>query len=240
MIPHRLIRVIFLCGLLWLPEPASSEDYVDLELVFALDASASVDGFEWTLQTGGIAAAIRDDAILSAIRAGETGRIAVSVVAWAASEIPKDRGPWFIINDAESAEAFARHVESFPRRVNGGTGLGAGLGVAIRHIDRNAIISGRQVVDISGDGRQTPPRDYALMPEDARGMANARKVTVNALAILTDDPSLDRYFANNVIIGPNSFVISASDYNDFQRAIRLKLYREILGDPDVALNRSFK
>lgn len=230
-----LIRsVLCLASLFCQATFAYTQELVDLELVFALDASASVDSAEWALQTGGIARAIEDPAILSAIAAGANGKIAVSIVAWASSESQKDLGPWYIVSNEETARQFANHAATFPRRVNGGTGLGAGLGAAIRHLERNTITAARQVVDVSGDGPQTQPRDYTLMPRDARGMANARGVTINALAIMTDHQKLDRYFANNVIIGSNSFVQVAENFQDFRRAMKIKLLREIMGDPFLA------
>ena len=38
---------------------------------------------------------------------------------------------------------------------------------------------------------------------------------------------IDEYYRQNVIGGPGSFVETATDYSDFERAIRRKLLREI-------------
>ena len=57
---------------------------------------------------------------------------------------------------------------------------------------------------------------------------------MNGLAILNDDPKLDRYYLVHVIGGTDAFVLVADDYKDFSRAIRLKLITEIAGAP-VAL-----
>jgi hypothetical protein len=42
---------------------------------------------------------------------------------------------------------------------------------------------------------------------------------------------LDRYYIENVIGGPGSFVIPAQDFADFKAAILSKLIREIAGGP---------
>ena len=75
------------------------------------------------------------------------------------------------------------------------------------------------------------------LPE-AHRRAKRRGVTVNGLAIVTDDPNLTGYYERRVIRGPGSFVITANGYEDFARAIKLKLLREIrvlTGDAGPAL-----
>ena len=64
-----------------------------------------------------------------------------------------------------------------------------------------------------------------------RDSAIAEGVTVNGLAILNEDPSVDHYFKTNVIGGSGAFLLSATDYRDFARAIKQKLLREIAGPP---------
>ena len=62
----------------------------------------------------------------------------------------------------------------------------------------------------------------------ARAMAEARGVTVNGLAIVNeDDLSLETWYRDNVIAGPGSFVMTATDYSRFPEAIRRKLLKEI-------------
>jgi hypothetical protein len=52
-------------------------------------------------------------------------------------------------------------------------------------------------------------------------------VTVNALAVLKEEPDLLDHYRDEVIGGPGSFAIACADYGDFGRAIRAKLLREI-------------
>jgi hypothetical protein len=114
-----------------------------------------------------------------------------------------------------------------PRAAVGGTGIGAGIAAAIRKLDRNGFSAPRQVVDVSGDGRETPARETVVLIPMANAMAWARGVTVNGLAILNDDADLATWYRDNVIAGRGAFVITAADYQDFADAIRKKLLREI-------------
>jgi hypothetical protein len=206
----------------------------DLELALAVDASASVDDGEFRLQLGGIAAGFRDVEVQAAIASGPAGRIAVNLVVWAEAQYPKDFSGWHVLETAADAEGFAALVEAFPRRLTGGTGLGEGIARAIGSFDRNAVTAPRQVVDVSGDGEETTPREYVVVVEQARAMAHARGVTVNGLAILNEVPDLDRYYRLKIQIGPRSFVMAAADYETFAEAMRRKLLREIEYLPELS------
>ena len=202
---------------------------VDLELVLAVDASASISADEFRLQMDGIASAFNDHAIKRASQAGPNGRIAVSLVLWADATVPPQSLPWQLIEHDSDAAKFARQVANMPRRVVGGTGIGAGIAKAIRLIDSNPWTSPRRVVDVSGDGKETPAREE-LAPRliHATAMARARGVTVNGLAILSDVSDLHHWYRDNVLVGPSSFVMTARNFEDFKTAIRLKLLREIM------------
>lgn len=210
---------------------------VDLQLVLAIDASASVDPQEYQLQLDGIAAAFRDARIHDAIAAGYKGAIVVAIIVWAESGIPGDESDWYFVSDPESANSFARRVSAWPRHVNGGTGIGAGLVQAMRMFDRNGYTSIRRTVDVSGDGRETPPRDYVVLVENARGMALSRGITINGLAIENEDEDLSAYYREKVATGPRSFVVRAGRYEDFADAMLRKLLREI---EDLPLNASLE
>lgn len=222
--------------LLLLPAPAAAQILpVDLELVLAVDASGSVDADEWQLQLSGIAAAFRDPDVLAAIGEQPLGQIAVALAVWSEGNKPKDISPWFLVADAAGAEAFAAAVESYPRRIaNGGTGIGKAIQFGVREIENNAYAGGRLVVDVSGDGRETPPADWSLTTAQGRAYADARGVVVNGLAILSDDADLAGYYRSEVIVGPDSFVIAASGYEAFAEAMRRKLLREIETEPRVS------
>lgn len=213
----------------------AADEIVDLELALAVDASGSVDDGEFALQLEGIAAGFRDPEVRKAIRSGPSGRIAVNLVVWAEPQVPKDMSGWEIIASDDDAERFAGAVERFPRRVTGATGIGAGIASALRSFDGNDIAAGRQTVDVSGDGRETAPREPTVLIGQARAMAMARGVTLNGLAILNEEPGLDEWYRRNLQAGQGSFVMAVGRYEDFAEAMRRKLLKEIEYRPRVSL-----
>jgi hypothetical protein len=206
---------------------AFADEAVDLELVLAIDASSSVDDREWELQRAGYAAAFRDAEIKAALSSGPEKRVAVAVVVWADATVPRWESDWFLLSTPLDGERMADFMAALPRVPEGGTGIGAGVAVAIRKVERNGYSAPRQVVDVSGDGRETPPRENVVLIDMARQLAQARGVTVNGLAIVNEDAGLATWYRDNVIAGRGSFVIAADDYADFSEAIRRKLLREI-------------
>jgi hypothetical protein len=185
------------------------------------------------LQRDGIAMALSDPAVREAIRSGPLKRIAINMVVWAQHEVPKDSTGWSILASDAEIDRFAAMVRAFPRRVNGATGMGSGLAEAIHALESSGISAPREVVDISGDGAETPARDYVVMMPQARQMASARGAVVNGLAILGEN-GVDAWYRRNVIVGPGSFVMVAEDYDDFAEAMRRKLLREITHDPRLS------
>lgn len=232
--------IALVLAVLTLQRPSlGSEIKVDLELVLAIDASSSVDPSEFRLQMEGIATAFRHPRVWQAIKDGVTGRIAVAIVIWADATVPTAETGWHVIASEADAVSFAALAASLDRSVVGGTGIGAGLAVAMRKFDRNGISGARQTVDVSGDGRETPPREIVVTMPTARSMALSRGVTINGLAILNEDEHLGSWYRNHVIVGPQSFVIAVSDYDDFAEAMIRKLIREIDDNPRVGrLNRN--
>lgn len=210
-------------------------EVADLELVLAVDASGSVDESEYRLQLQGIAAGFRDSAVREAIRSGPEKRIAVNLLTWAEPQAPKTETGWYLLAGDDDAERFARLVESLPRTQNGATGLGEGIAAAVRSIGANGYEARRRVVDVSGDGEETPAREYVLRLPEARMMAEANDVVVNGLAIQNEAPSLAGYYRDKMRTGPGSFVIAARNYADFAEAMRRKLLREIDSRPNISL-----
>lgn len=214
--------------------PSAQLREVDLELVLAVDASGSVDDDEFALQMGGIAAAFRHPDVHAAIAEGVHRAIAVTIEVWAEASLPKDVSDWYLIDSPQSALAFAALAEGFPRRAFGGTGIGRAIVIAVDLITRNQYDSLRRVIDISGDGRETTSRDWSITPELARFKAEHFGVTINGLAILSDDAGLADYYRRNVVSGSESFVMSVERFEDFAEAMRLKLIREIRYQPKLS------
>jgi hypothetical protein len=60
-----------------------------------------------------------------------------------------------------------------------------------------------------------------------RDLAVAAGVTVNALAVVNEEPDLAAHYAAEVIGGPGAFVMECADYAAFAEGMRRKLLREI-------------
>jgi len=202
-----------------------------LELALLVDVSGSVDATEYNLQKGGYVTAFQSAAVQNAI-AGMAGGIAVTYVEWSSSAVT--RVTWTHITDAASANSFASQINGLTRAT--GIGNNTGIGNAINFatplfVGNNGFESGRWVIDVSGDGTNNTgaapagARDSFLAAGTTAGVSRA----INGLAILNDDPNLGTYYSNNVAGGQNSFVIAASSFEDFGRAVQTKLFREITG-----------
>jgi hypothetical protein len=228
LLPQGKKAAVALAAFLLLLSPSFADEPVDLELVLAIDASSSVDPTEWELQCEGYAAAFRDPEIQAAIISGPKKRVAIAVVVWADATVPRWDSNWFLLASPADSLGFAGFMENLPRIPEGGTGIGMGVAAAIRKLERNGFSSPREVVDVSGDGRETPPRENVVLMPMAHALAEARGVTVNGLAIIDEeDLSLETWYRDNVIAGRGSFVITIAGYSEFAEAIRRKLLREI-------------
>jgi hypothetical protein len=212
--------------------PATSE-IADLEIVLAVDGSSSVDLGEYALQLRGIASAFRDSEVQSAIGDGPVGRIAVNLLVWAQPGYDKLTTGWHVVATAEEAEAFADKVEKLPRRQFGGTGLGEGIERSLAELAGNGFTAARQVIDVSGDGRETWFAVATQLPV-ARRWARQQNVVINGLAITNEDPTLLAYYDEDLRTGPGSFALEARNFKDFADAMKIKLLREISGRVPVA------
>ena len=211
--------------------PASAQDRpADLELVLAVDASGSVSGEEFELQVRGLAEAFRHRSVGQAIRAAGDLGLAVALVQWADYRQQVLSVDWMVVRDAADARQFAKQIEDVQRTVAGNTAIGSALEFAILQLKGNGFVGRRKVIDVSGDGRNNQGSAAWLV----RGLAVARGITVNGLAILNEDPTLDHYYLTNVIGGPGAFVMTANDYAAYRLAILAKLVKEISGPPTAA------
>jgi Protein of unknown function (DUF1194) len=228
--PARLALAVLLAGIGPLGQARARAEPVDLELVLGVDTSMSVASDEFALQMAGYARAFRHPEVLRAIESAGGNGIAVSLVQWADSAQQAVSIGWTRVGDPASAAAFADRIGATGRRFTGpGTALATALGFCLRLFDGNGFEGRRQVVDLSGDGRDNRGPKVTLI----RDRALATGVTVNGLAIVSDEPFLDRYYERQLIAGPDAFVVAAADYRDFADAIVKKLVREIAG-PQLA------
>ena len=219
-----LLLGLVLVGTTWSLEARAE---VDVELVLAIDSSASVDGFEFAQQIEGLAAAFRDPEVVDAIVNGRSGRISVAVYEWASANVQSIAVPWMLVDGPAAAEGLARRVEAMQRTVVGATSISGAIEFASALLAANPYPGARQVIDISGDGRSNQGRDVRLARDDAI----LTGITINGLVILNEVETLHYYFEQRVIGGFASFVEVAQDYSDYARAIQSKLLREIRDRP---------
>jgi hypothetical protein len=205
----------------------------DVALVLAIDGSGSITDGEYRFQKLAIASAFRDGAIKAALR--DAGTVALSAVFWGDGEFPTQNLDWFLVERGAGAEAFADAVEASERRVYGDTNIGNGLWSALDLLSAPGMCARRQMINISGDGRETtaPKRNLRATLYQARQRARDMGVTINALAITADDDDLASYYAQQVVHGSGGFTMEVSDPADYAMAMRKKLLRE-LSNPFIA------
>ena len=218
--------------------PSRAEN-VDLMLVLTSDVSRSIDNDEFKLEREGYAAALENPQVLSAIRSGPTGAIAVSFVEWSSVGEQKVVVDWSVIRDGEGAAVFAAQIRTAPRSFVGHTSISDGLDFAVKRFEAGGVTSARHVIDVAGDGTNNSGRPIS----DARDDAVAKGIVINGLAIINLNPNfgfiahtqppggLPTYYKENVIGGPGSFVLQIDDFESFADAMVQKLVTEISGLP---------
>lgn len=207
-------------------------ELVDLQLVLAVDGSASVDPEEFQLQKRGIYEAFLHPDVIRAIRqAGNLG-IAVSVVQWSGPRQQVTAVDWALVRDEKSAAGLSDRVRAMPRYAAGMTYIAGAIRFSAARIEDSPFEGSRRVIDVSGDG----PGDAGSSRAE-RDRAVARGITINGLVIYAIDSDrgklaneeLHDHYAKYVIGGPGAFLMKANDYEDYRTAIRRKLVREITG-----------
>jgi hypothetical protein len=202
-------------------EPAAA---CRLALLLALDASSSVDRREYVAQQTGLAAALIAPEVEAAFLSSPMP-VALAAYEWSGQWNQRVLLDWRLIRSGEDLLAAA---EELGRATRGATGFPTAIGAALGYgagMLREAPACERQTIDVSGDGKNNhgypPPLAYKHFPLNG--------VTVNALAIggAADLADLIAYFRAEVIQGPGAFVERARDHDDFERAMRRKLEREV-------------
>jgi hypothetical protein len=222
---------------------AAWAETVDLTLVLAVDVSDSIDIEELQLQRKGYIDAFVHSDIIEAIKGGKYGRIAVAYFEWADSSEQTLVADWMIIKDLESARAFGEKLRQAPVRKGHFTSISAAISYSLNLLRRSPHQTERKVIDISGDGRSNDGPPLA----GARAAALSWNVTINGLPI-ENERSLDasnlapgqmaQYYKDEVIGGPEAFIVVARNFTDIARAISRKLLREIAGDEGDAAKAS--
>ena len=198
---------------------------VDVALVLAVDSSGSVSEQRLTMQIQGYLDAIRHPTFIDAVRGGLRGRIGLTFVTWTDARRQDQTVPWQVIEDQAGALAFAQGVQNALRPLPGWTSISGAIDFCTALLLNCGYAATRRVIDISGDGANNDGRPVA----EARDAAVGTGVTINGLPIVEVEPDLEQYYRENVIGGPNSFVVVARSSGAFGEAVLRKLLVEVAG-----------
>ncbi len=227
-----LLKPVTLLGLLAaLAAPASAQtERVDLALVLAVDVSESVDAARFTLQMDGIASALEAREVQASVLSGPHRAMLIALVQW--SNRPALSLPWTLLTSGGDVQEFAARVRHLRRASNGFTCMSVALrSIADKLLTQLPVQAERMVVDVSGDGQENcNPLEKV---DQVRDELAATGVAVNGLPILEGDEAatLEAWYQDHVIGGPNAFLVPAASFEDFERAIRRKFVTEISAAP---------
>jgi hypothetical protein len=212
---------------------------VDLELVLAADRSGSMSTILRSDQRQGFVDAFRDPDLQRAIVSGPIGRIAVLYFEWSDQDDQEAIIPWTVLESNDDMNAFADALQHSDISPDGGeTSISAAMAFAAAELETNAFASYRQVVDISGNGRNSsgPPVEVGLralrelgatvnglvLPETKYGGAGPYDMLFTGF-----DGPIEDYYQRHVIGGPGAFAIVVDPDNGPADAILRKLVLEV-------------
>jgi len=222
-----VLRILYgsLCLSLFCCSFANAEpQFVDIEMVLAVDISSSVDDAEYDLQMTGLAWALQHPEVIAAVESLDSGGVAMAVVQWSGTWAQEVVVDWSQIVNSEDAALFSDSVGAAPRAFSGGaTSISGAIHFGLSQLQTNNFNGNHLVINVMGDGRGND----GPLPTSVRDQALSLDVTINGLAIINEQPFVDSYYEENVIGGLDSFVLEARDYHDFSRAVLEKLVREI-------------
>nr|WP_210333477.1 DUF1194 domain-containing protein [Rhizobium sp. ARZ01] len=227
-VPALLLSLLFFVTL---AVPAHAAD-VDAAIVFAVDASASVDRATARMQRDGHAMAISDPAVVAAISQGPSGCIAVTYMEWASPGQTRSVLPWRQVCRLEDALSVARAIRQFANdgdrcRSYCATSISDAIDSASTLLDRFVGVPLVKIIDISANGTNNDGAPLFA----SRARAIARGFTINAIVapqIRFGVPRhLTDYFGDFVIGGEGAFVIEPETMADYAFALRRKLISEI-------------
>lgn len=222
-----MIRPIIALGLAALANPAQAEP-CRLALALALDISVSVDATEDTLQRQGLAAALIAPEVQDAFFSSPMP-VALAVYEWSGQSNQHVILDWRLMENAGDLYAAAEKISQSVRSNNeSATAMGYALsfGASLMQQAPPCLF---QTIDLSGDG--TNNDGYG--PQIAYRHFPFQNTVVNGLVINAADFEgelfLIPFFENNVLHGPGAFLEIAYGFEDFERAMRKKLQRELSG-----------
>jgi hypothetical protein len=207
-------------------QSANANTAVGLELSLLVDVSGSIDASEYALQTQGYANAFLDPTVQAAIFANPTGAIAVNFIQWSGSAEQSQSVGWTLISNTAEANAFAAAILAAGRPFNGSTAPGSAINFAVPLFGSNAFDAPRQVIDVSGDGRENDGANTATARDNALAAGIDQ---INGLDIL-GEVGLHTFYQDNIVAGTGSFLLDVTGFATFDAGIKDKLTKEIKGE----------
>jgi len=227
--------VLLTLGLALSGSAVSADAVTDVNIVTGLDISNSIHPDQIQLELAGLAQAIQDPRVMTAIKAGKHGRIGFAVFAWHHGQFPTVVA-WMTIASPQDAGIAARAIEARQlvdlelegrAQVEWYIGRLTDLSQAIEYADAMLLTApytgDRAVVNIVGNGTDNVGDD----PTQARDGFVARGGTINGV-VLGDDPEMIAYYRDWVIGGRTSFVMSISRESTMTDALVRKFIADIV------------
>ncbi|MFN0126329.1 MAG: DUF1194 domain-containing protein [Verrucomicrobiales bacterium] len=223
-------------GLVALIPTRASAVNVSLELALVVDESGSINNTEWELQRDGYVNAFKNPAIQTAII--DSGGIAVTYIQFDADT---NQGiGWTLLNDVASINLFADAIDGLARFGDRGTGVAGAIRFAASlfgtevGLTDNGFTSTRQIIDVSGDGRenQSGNQNNVITDQVTDAAIAAGIDRVNGIVISPNgEAGLLTFYQTQVQDGPDSFTLVADDFDDFEDAIDKKIFAEVTNQP---------
>jgi hypothetical protein len=227
-------RNIWLVILLLLGTGTSVSAACRQALALGLDISGSVDADEYRLQLDGLASALQDGDVKRAFLALPEAYVRLFIFEWGGYGTQRQVVPWTDVTDAAVLDGIAATLRSTRRLPHDpATAIGKAMLYGGEELfDQRDCW--RLTLDLSGDGKS----NIGPLPGLSKRDPLLRDVTVNALviganiqpfAVLPSNESADlvRYFISQVIRGPDAFVETAGEFEDFRDAMARKLLKEM-------------
>jgi hypothetical protein len=220
------IALVLLCAIAAALGGIAAAQAAAVALVLAVDVSESVSTERYILQHDGIARAFETPKLIETI-AAVPGGIEALVLEWSDPDKIAVTVGWTRISGQPGAAGFAAAVRATQRTSRGLTAIGSAMLAAAAAFEHMPEPAAHRVIDVSGDGMA----NFGVPPEQVRDQLVRQGITINGLAILTEEPWLDDYYRHNVIGGPAGFCIVAENMDSFAEAMLKKLVQEIAGRP---------
>ncbi len=212
-----MIRTLLLALILATPARAC-----ETALLLAIDVSGSIDRGEYALQISGLADALDDPEVADVLLQGQ---VALSVMQWSGIGRQAMVIPWQRILSPQALRRFSAQARSLPRAFEASdTAVGEAIAFATAQFPAVGDCK-RHVIDVSGDG----PENAGTSVGRARMAALEKGIEINGIAIEDMGNSAPTTsFYKNWVITPKGFVLTARGLQDYPRAIRAKLLRELI------------